>query len=179
MNDENDENDENELLDTNWITNFENIDNSYNIFYLDEVHSIKITCVYINQNNEIEKMKQENIVLALPNYLSREEVMGIIKHNIHGRYSLLSILKYNITLDPRNVKSFVATKNYEDTFLTPIKNIDTIHWDMTISMFQDLNELTFFFYEKNSSHSNNVTRKIWLQKHLKKVKKTIRAQPSK
>jgi hypothetical protein len=85
--------------------------------------------------------------------------------------------RYNINLDPANVKSFVTTKNYEETFLTPIKNIDAITWDMTISMFQDLNEVIFFFYEKGESHKNNVTRKIWLQKHLK-AKKTIRVQPS-
>jgi hypothetical protein len=168
--------DENDILDTDWITKFENIDNSYNIFYLDDVHSIKVKCVYINKENEIEKMKQENIMLGKPNYLSREEVMGIIKHNIHGRYGLLSILKYNINLDPAQVKSFVTTRQYEDTFLTTIKNIDAITWDTTISMFQDLNEIIFFFYEKCASHSNNVTRKIWLQKHLK-AKKTIRVHP--
>ena len=168
--------DENDILDTDWITKFENIDNSYNIFYLDDVNSIKVKCVYINKENEIEKMKQENMVLGKPNYLSREEVMGIIKHNIHGRYGLLSILKYNINLDPAHVKSFVTTRQYEETFLTTIKNIDAITWDTTISMFQDLNEVIFFFYEKSGSHSNNVTRKIWLQKHLK-AKKTIRVQP--
>jgi hypothetical protein len=169
--------DENDILDTDWITKFEKIDNSYNIFYLDDVNSIKVKCVYINKENEIEKMKQENMVLGKPNYLSREEVMWIIKHNIHGRYGLLSILKYNINLDPVNVKSFVTSRQYEDTFLTTIKNIDAITWDMTISMFQDLNEVIFFFYEKSESRSNNVTRKIWLQKHLK-AKKTIRAQPT-
>jgi hypothetical protein len=115
-------------------------------------------------------------VLGKPNYLSREEVLGIIKHNIHGRYGLLSILKYNINLDPAQVKSFVTTRQYEETFLTTIKNIDAITWDMTISMFQDLNEVIFFFYEKSGSHANNVTRKIWLQKHLK-AKKTMRIQP--
>ena len=170
--------DENDILDTDWITKFEKIDNSYNIFYLDDVNSIKVKCVYINKENEIEKMKQENMVLGKPNYLSREEVMGIIKHNIHGRYGLLSILKYNINLDPANVKSFVTSRQYEDTFLTTIKNIDAITWDMTISMFQDLNEIIFFFYEKSGgSHTNNATRKILLQKHLK-AKKTIRVQPS-
>jgi hypothetical protein len=168
--------DENDILDTDWITKFENIDNSYNIFYLDDVNSIKVKCVYINKDNEIEKMKQENIMLGKPNYLSREEVMSIIKHNIHGRYGLLSILKYNINLDPTNVKSFVTTRQYEETFLTTIKNIDAITWDMTISMFQDLNEVIFFFYEKSMSRANNVTRKIWLQKHLK-AKKTIRVHP--
>ena len=176
MNDDT-ENDNNESLDTNWITHFETIDNSYNVFYLDDVHSIKIKYIYINKENEIEKMKQENMILESPNYLSRDAVMSMIKHNLDSNYGLLSILKYNINLDPRHVKAFVATTNYEESFLTHIKNIDEIHWDMTISMFQDLNELTFFFYEKNGSHSNNVTRKIWLQRHLKKVKKTIRVNP--
>ena len=41
--------DENDILDTDWITKFEKIDNSYNIFYLDDVNSIKVKCVYINK----------------------------------------------------------------------------------------------------------------------------------
>ena len=37
--------DENDILDTDWITKFEKIDNSYNIFYLDDVNSIKVKCI--------------------------------------------------------------------------------------------------------------------------------------
>lgn len=175
-------NEEDEILDTDWIAKFENIDKSYNIFYLDDVKFIKVKCVYINTDNEIEKIKQENFVLGNPNYLSREEVMGLIKHNSYNKYRLLSILKYNINLDPIHIKSFVMKDYYEESFLTNIKSIDAITWDTTISMFQDLNEIIFFFYEKaslESHNNNNTTRRVLLQKRIMnkgKVKKTIRMQ---
>ena len=63
----------NDLLDTKWIDNFEKIDSSYNMFYLDDVIYIKVTCIYINKKNEINKIQQENRLLNIPNCLSREE----------------------------------------------------------------------------------------------------------
>lgn len=165
--------DENEPLDMDWIAKFENIDNSYNIFYLDDVNVIRVKYVYLNKSNEIEKIRQENVILPIPNYLSREEVVRVIKQNCSSTYRLLSILRYNINLDPADIKTFFMKNNYEDTFLKSITSIDAIIWDATISMFQDLNELIFFFYEKDVSQ-NNKTRRILLQKHLK-ARKTIRS----
>ena len=39
----------------------EKIDNEYNIYYTEEISFIKIHCVYINNNNEIEKITEEKI----------------------------------------------------------------------------------------------------------------------
>jgi hypothetical protein len=97
------------------------------------------------------------------------------------RYSLLSILKYNITLEPDEIKNFIYSNEQanEYNFLKPVNNIDAISFEKTINMFQDLNELVFVYYEKlkeskesNKLNSNNSTKRIYLTQSVNK--KTIR-----
>ena len=67
--------------------------------------------------------------------------------------------------------------NTYDKFLTTIQNIDTITFEKTINMFQDLNSLIFIFHEKSkdnqkTSSNNNNTKRIYLRSlHLKKTLK--------
>ena len=88
------------------------------------------------------------------NSIKRDELIGLLKRNSidnDKRYSLLSILKYNITLDADDIKNFLLTpdlSSYNEKFLTINKHIDTIFFEKTITMFQDLNNVYFMFYEK-------------------------------
>jgi hypothetical protein len=94
----------------------------------------------------------------------------------------ISILKYNITLNPEDIHLFLRTDNfdyYNDIFFKSLKNIDTIVFDNTIIAFQDLNTLFILFYEKDKNNimttNMNNTRKIYLRSHDNtKHKKTIR-----
>jgi hypothetical protein len=133
-----------------------------------------------------------------PNYLSGDQVLTLIKKNAiqdHVKYSLLSILKYNITLEPINLKTFIKYKadirSQGDEFLTSIKKIDSISFEKTISMFQDLNDLFILFYEAESRQEDPQnpqantkeekskdlakTKKIYL-KYSNTKRKTIRKQ---
>ena len=90
---------------------------------------------------------------------------------------MLTILKYNVTLDADDVVGFL--KNNDDTsFLTVVKNIDAISFERTINMLQDLNDLIFIFYEKSDElkkeNPNNVTKRIYLNTNSRK--KTIKKQ---
>ena len=124
-------------------------------------------------------------MLSTPNYISREEIIRILKKNTivnNKKYSLLSILKFNITLKPQEIKNFLKSNNlidFLDDFLTPIKNIDAITFEKTINMFQDLNDILFIFYEKTDEEikksSNNVTKKVYLNKK-NSHKNTLRKQ---
>jgi len=174
-----------EQLDDLWINEFEKNDKPYNDLYKDNIFSININIFYINKDNDIEKVTEESFLLHKPNIISREEIIGIIKKKsiMNGNnYSLLSIIKYNITLNPEDIHLFLRTSNfdyYNDDFLTSLKNIDTIVFDKTIVAFQDLNTLFLLFYEKdkNKAMTNNAnnTRKIYLRTHHNtKHKKTIR-----
>ena len=71
----------------------------------------------------------------------------ILKKNTYynkKQYTILSILKFAVNLEPYEIKNFLKNNenNNENTnFLQIIKNIDTIHFEKSINMFHDLNDL--------------------------------------
>jgi len=177
---------EEENLDDSWIDIFEKNDKPYNDFYKNDNYSVNINILYINKDNNIEKINEENFFMKTPNIISREEIIGIIKRKsiVNGnKYSLLSIIKYNIVLNPEEIVSFLKTKNfdvYNNYFFTTLKHIDSIFFDKTIITFQDVNTLFIIFYEKDENNKNNekcnfnTTKKIYLKSSNSKNKKTIR-----
>jgi hypothetical protein len=172
---ENIDNDNIEDLDFSWINEFEKIDSEYNIYYTEDLSFIKIHSIYINNNNEIEKVTEEKFFLKNPGFLQKEELLGIIKHNSFSnkiKYSLLSILKFNINLEPIHLKTFLRNKNPNIgvNFLTSIKHLDTIKFDKSITLFHDINELLIIFHKKNTY---NRTRKILTKSKAKKMTKKI------
>ena len=169
---------DNELNDE-WINNFEKTDKLYQDFYKDDLYYVNLRFVYVNRENEIEKINQESFLMSTPNYISREEIIQILKGSAldnNKRYSLLSILKYNILLDADDIKNFLLHSDKERNYLNIVKNIDAISFEKSISMFQDLNDLIFIFYEKSEElkkiDPNNVTKKIYLRSKINK--KTIK-----
>ena len=158
-------------LDDSWIVEFENIDNEYKNFYKENIQSVKLRYLYINKNNCLEKIKEENIILKVPNILSKEEIIGILKKNNTlntVKYSLLGLLKYNIDLEPINLKNFLK-KELDTNYLTSVKTIDTIYFKPSIYMFQDLTDIFILFCEKNQNNNNNksFTKKIYIQSSIK------------
>jgi len=174
----------NDELNDDWINQFEESEKLYKDFYKDNVYHINIDFIYINNDNEIEKIKQDIFLMSEHNSIKRDELIGLLKRNSidnDKRYSLLSILKYNITLDADDIKNFLLTSDlsiYNKKFLTINKHIDTIVFEKTINMFQDLNHLYFIFYEKSNDITrrdlNSITKKIYLG--IIANKKTIRKQ---
>jgi hypothetical protein len=117
--------------------------------------------------------------MSKPNYISHEEILEILKKNTTDndkRYSLLSILKYNISLEPEDIKLYLNNRSNEE-YLSIIKNIDTIVFNKSVNMFHDLNDLILIFYEKTlelkKHDANNSTKKIYLR-CLSNNKKTIK-----
>jgi len=168
-------------LNDDWINNFEKTDKLYQDFYKDDLYYTNLQIIYVNRDNEIEKMKQETILMCKPNYISKEEMFEILKNHLNDnerRYRLLSILKYNITLEPDDVAGFMKSDN-NDNFLTVIKNIDAVPFEKTINMLHDLNDIIFIFYEKSNElkkpNANNITHKVRVQISTTK-KKTYKKQ---
>lgn len=166
-------------LDESWISEFETSDNEYKFFYKENVHCITVRSIFIDKQLTIQRIKKEQIVLKSPNQVSREEVGSIIKRTTQDtapiKYSLLSILKYNIDLEPVNLNTFLkSTHKTNPTFLHTVINIDNIGFSPSIYLFQDLNELVFLFYEKTTS--NNVTKRAFIKSSPHAKNKTIRKQ---
>ena len=195
---------EDTILDSKWIEDFQSQDKKYEKYYKDDLRHIKLHCIYINANNEIERIRKEKVHLRSPNYISREEIIGILKRNSisnNQRYSVLSILKYNIDIEPTDVQFFLMDKdsgsgsgsgsgNSSNTFLTSIKNIDAIPLNQSINMFSNLNNLLIVYNEKvmltnnnnnntNTPHRHNTTKKIYInpvyrhKKHNKTQRVTL------
>jgi len=170
-------------LDNKWIDDFDENDKLYEGFYKENNYYVNVHYVYINKNSEIEKIKEQSVYMSKPNYILRDEILGLIKRNSidsEKRYTLLSILKINITLEPNEIKEFLVEDYidfYKDKFCSVIKNIDNILFEQTINMFQDLNDIIILFFEKSNTNMNhnNVTKKIYLNTKLGH-KKTIKKQ---
>ena len=173
------------LLDDTWIRDFEKTHDVYKDFYKTDLYFIHLTFIYINRNNEIDKIKNEPFILNKPNFVSHEEHVEILKKNLidnNKRYSLLSILRYNINLEPDEITNFIKNRENQQ-FLSVVKNIGSVAFEKSIHMFQDLNELVFVFYEKSnelkkhnpktssrkmpSSHSLHNTHKKTFRKRYK------------
>jgi hypothetical protein len=181
-----------EELDSSWIEEFENLDREYKSYYTEDISFIRFHAIYINKEDEIEKVREEKILLKTPGLISRDELLGLIKRNTYSnniKYFLLSILKFNIGIEPIHLKNFLRHKNIHigNHFLQSIKHIDGIKFEKSISMFHDLNDLLIVFHEKNHNFlqydnlkrheqivKTNYTKKIFI--HSNTNKKTRRKQ---
>lgn len=182
------ENENEKDLDTSWIKEFESSDKSYELFYKNDVHYINTYFVYVNsKNNDIVYTKKHTFFMKIPNYVSREEILQMLKRNSelgNKKYSILSILKYNIDIEPLNIKDFILHDNNEnDNFFTVVKNIDAIPFNKSIAFLNNLNSLYFIFYEKdthnkntysNTSANHSVTKRVYMRPssgHKKTIRK--------
>jgi len=170
---EKEDKDEETFLDELWIKEFEKTDKLYEKYYLDDLYNIKLNSIYVDESRNIVKMKEERFLIKNRNFLSREELVGILKKNSQyndKKFSIHSILKYNIDLDPIEIEDFLKRKQSK-TFLTLVNHIEDIPFKKTITMFQDLNDLFFLFVEKSGKERKNITKRVYIQKQAAALKK--------
>lgn len=172
--DELDEENNESNLDMSWIKEFETTDQNYIPFYNEDVNEIKVTSLYVDKENNIETIKEEMLILKQENMVSKEELIDVIKKNSFKdkkRYTILSLLKYNVDLETTHVKHYLKSIVSYD-FLVVVKNIDNIPLKKTISMFQDLNTIFILFYEKTMpiESKQQTTKKIYISNNKTKKK---------
>ena len=66
-------------LDDEWINDFEKTDKFYQDFYKDNLYFVNLKFIYVNRSNEIEKIMMESFLMSSPNYITREEILQILK----------------------------------------------------------------------------------------------------
>lgn len=168
-------------LDSSWLDEFDKMDNEYKNYYNENQIYVRIHFVYVGENNEIKKMKEQKHFFSSPNFISKEELIALIKKNsitYDKMYSLLSILKFNIDIKPQELKSFMKTNYVNNDFLQSVKNIDNIVFDKSISIFHDINALFIILYEKqpisrkldeNSLNGSKcITKRVYINPNTKK-----------
>jgi len=158
-----------ELEEDDWITQIEKEDKMYNDFYYEKIENVWIYYLYINKGKELEYIKKENVFLN-DTKITKENLLYLLRTNSilnKRKYSLVSMLQYNLDLKPENVTNYLRKPNNDDVFDVKSK-IDDIKWKDTISLFQDLNCLYILYRErkktcrgtkKNYKNSHNKTRK--------------------
>jgi hypothetical protein len=170
-----------EDFDNSWIKEFELSEMEYSSFYKEKIESIKINYIYVDENNQIDYINQENIFIE-DGKLDKDKIIDIIRINkIRGKtnYKLISILKYNITLEPDHIKKYIYDDDFNDDFLSKVDVLQDIFFKDTINLFHDLNCLYFIFCDKKlRENKHKITKKIILQlsnnNKYKKNKKTKR-----
>ena len=141
----------------------------------------------INSSYDLSKYLSEKVIFINKGLLSREEIVGLIKRNSiidigkikekADKYSLMSILVFNINIEPENLKTFFKNNKTKDKsgkdpcigsqFLNSIKTIDTIVFDKSISMFHDINNLYLVFAKKSELKKRAATKRRALSSFAK------------
>lgn len=135
------------------------LDDKISKFDKEDVYFIKFFYIYMNAKNEIEKVTEDAFELNDVNKITTTELCAIIERNkIHNgiKYNLLELLKYNATIEPKDVVS----GDYVTPELVTINNIvNDIHFTPTIMFFQSLNCIYVMLKEKSDVVSTSRTRK--------------------
>jgi hypothetical protein len=178
-------------LDTSWIYDFEKEDGLYKDFYLENLYFINLYYVYLNESGTIEKIKKDKYFFneIQSNIVPKEELFKIIVKNKNlnrENYKLNCLFKYNCTIDPCNIITFLKNRtpltlelDPNNSYLSPITSIENVQFKKTIMMFQDLNCIYIIY--KKSSHTNtdttttcsnitnNKTKRLHIKKHTRKT----------
>lgn len=162
-------------LDCSWINEFEKNELEYASFYKEQIEVLKINYIYVDKDNTIDNIHQDSIVIE-NGKLDKEKIIEIIKKNKKKNnidYKLISILKYNITLEPEHIKDYI-NDDLNDDFLSKVDILQDIHFKDSINLFQDLNCLYIVFCDKRTrENKNKITKRIILSL-LSKKRKTKR-----
>jgi hypothetical protein len=154
---------EEELEDDAWMDTLEKDENDYKSFYKEKVDIIKIIYTYVDGNNNIYYVKKDNLLID-NNITSKAQLIYLLKTNKdynNKHHKLISILQYNIDLEPEDVLNYLKhQENYN--FLSIVSKLSDVIWNDTINIFKNLNSLHIVYYEEPINTSNN-TKKVYIR----------------
>ena len=157
-----------DVMDTSWIEKYENEEKYYTMFYPEKAIGIKVNMMYVNKENELEKMGENMIYLSQVGKITHEELVKIIKENNifdNIKYKLSGIQIYNIDLKHNDINHFISNPNKYD-FTKELRNVDDYILVPTINCLQNVNCIYILFTEENTSvkdvrsNNNNQTKRV-------------------
>ena len=163
-----------ELEDTSWMDLLEKEEEDYKSFYKENVDIVKIFYTYVDSDNKIYYVKKDNLLIE-NNKINRDELIYILKKNKQNNnknHKLISVLQYNIDLEPEDVLNYLKQKE-KYNFLTIVSKINDILWNDTINIFKNLNSLHIVYYEEPKKKLST-TKKVYIGNGKLKRKKHTR-----
>ena len=130
---------------------------------------IEIFFLYIG-NNKIESVHKQRYSLDETALLKRNNVANIIRTHQYlnnTKYKLISLLRYNITLDKEDIE---YEKDYS-IYLREEKHIDDVHFDDTLNFLQDINALFLVFSRDYKSRDKRETKRIIFNNKIRKTRR--------
>jgi hypothetical protein len=147
----------------------------------ENITEIKLTYIFINNVNEVDKVSQEMYNMITPNIISKEEIIKLLKNNINKKeikkYTISSLLQYNVDIETGEFAENYLNEEYMLDelkclpFLHIIKEIRNIYWNPCLPVFKELNELFIIYYENLEIKNNNITKRIYMNKIKNKTSK--------
>ena len=150
-----------DMMDTDWIEEYENEDSSYELFYPEALSKIKVNILYVNTRNELEKMREELIYLSVPNRITKEELLRVIKrYDISDtiKYKLVSILVYNVDIQHNELKNYLCGPD-KYNFITSLRNIEDYELKPSLKYLKKVNNLYIVFSEEEKKKESDHTIK--------------------
>ena len=163
---------ENEL-DTTWFDEQMNIEKNYDDFYNNDATNVKATVMFVDENNTLVHIKRQKVKISNGTF-TRAKIVEIVRNNRKlnaVKYNLYALLQFNYTISPDRVLQGKLGTGEE--FFEVITHIQDVFFDKTISILEDLNDLTFVMKVKQSS-SRNLTKKVYLTTTSKKKRRKTR-----
>ena len=156
-----------EELDNSWVDDYKKKEELYNEFYNEKINNVKVFFMYVNNENVMINVKQE-ILTLIDSMIKREQLIILIKNKQYlnnVKYKLLSIVRYNIDLQPEEIEDFISVNNnisdnnnnYVSRFLINEENLNDIIFTDTISILQDLNSL-YIIYREPSIKKTHISK---------------------
>ena len=174
-------------FDTSWIEEQEKMQDIHQNIAKENQTSINIFYVYVNKNNDVDKITHEKHSLATKSSrITKENLLGIIQckkiYTPFSKYKFEDVILYSVEIDPENIQSYISTE--ADPQQSPYSKVLPFIGDIvipeTVFIFHDINCLFFIFKEYEFQKTHKTTLKSILKpsgeggehniKHTKKVR---------
>jgi len=168
-------------LDISWVEKHERLLNIYENYQREHMNSIKICYIYVNLQSEIEKVICEHEKMTHSDtycIISKERVLQLVqnkKHLDNLKYTIDSILAYNVSIEPENIQKYVNSEIVEP-FLKIYPIVDEILIQPSIFIFHEVNCI-YFLFKQNEIKPKSILKSDNTIVNSKKTKR-VRIQDS-
>lgn len=170
-------------MNFSWIEEEERLLNLKENSSRENLQTIELVSIYINQQDEIETVERETMDISISeqetNKISKSQIMEWrdqrVKFTPNSKFILKDLLLFHVPIEPENISEIKSNTNlfmnkYTKTvFSKSTLDLDDILIPPAIFIFHSLSTLFFFFHEIPNTIPNPIIKTIH-----KNTKKTVK-----